>query len=123
MKSAHIIKNFLRNCPRYAEKCKTLSGFSGILFSKYKLHNWRIFAFLVNTPPSDGHFDHYSVVRLEDACRKALTFTPSPSLKSVQAILKSEQDLLQTEDVEPEPVPQKAHRFTRGAEYYRRGKK
>ena len=62
--------------------------------------------------------DHYSVVRLEDACRKALTFTPSPSLKSVQAILKSEQDLLQTED-----VPQKAHRFTRGAECYRRGKK
>jgi len=67
--------------------------------------------------------DHYSVVRLEDACRKALTFSPSPSLKSVQAILKSEQDLLQTEDVDPEPVPQKAHRFTRGAEYYRRGKK
>lgn len=67
--------------------------------------------------------DHYSVVRLEDACRKALTFTPSHSLKSVQAILKSEQDLLQTEDVDPEPVPQKAHRFTRGAEYYRRGKK
>ena len=67
--------------------------------------------------------DHYSVVRLEDACRKALTFSPSPSLKSVQAILKSEQDLLQTEDVDSEPVPQKAHRFTRGAEYYRRGKK
>ena len=56
--------------------------------------------------------DHYSVVRLEDACRKALTFSPSPSLKSVQAILKSEQDLLQTEDVDPESVPQKAHRFT-----------
>ena len=55
--------------------------------------------------------DHYSVVRLEDACRKALTFTPSPNLKSVQAILKSEQDLLQTEDVDPEPVPQKAHRL------------
>ena len=35
----------------------------------------------------------------------------------------SGQDLLQTEDVDPEPVPQKAHRFTRGAEYYRRGKK
>lgn len=67
--------------------------------------------------------DRYSVVRLEDACRKALTFTPSPSLKSVQAILKSEQDLLQTEDVDSEPGPQKAHRFTRGAEYYRRGKK
>ena len=67
--------------------------------------------------------DNYSVVRLEDACRKALTFSPSPSLKSVQAILKSEQDLLQTEDVDPESVPQKAHRFTRGAECYRRGKK
>lgn len=50
-------------------------------------------------------------------------FTGHCSLKSVQAILKSEQDLLQTEDVDPEPVPQKAHRFTRGAEYYRRGKK
>ena len=67
--------------------------------------------------------DRYSVVRLEYACRKALTFIPSPILKSVQAILKSEQDLLQTEDVDSEPVPQTAHRFTRGAECYRRGKK
>ena len=68
-------------------------------------------------------FNFGQILENEDACRKALTFTPSPSLKSVQAILKSEQDLLQTEDVDPEPVPQKVHRFTRGAEYYRRGKK
>ena len=68
-------------------------------------------------------FNFGQIPENEDACRKVLTFTPSPSLKSVQAILKSEQDLLQTEDVDPEPVPQKAHRFTRGAEYYRRGKK
>ena len=68
-------------------------------------------------------FNFGQIPENEDACRKALTFTPSPSLKSVQAILKSEQDLLQTEEVDPEPVPQKAHRFTRGAEYYRRGKK
>ena len=68
-------------------------------------------------------FNFGQIPENEDACRKPLTFTPSPSLKSVQAILKSEQDLLQTEDVDPEPVPQKAHRFTRGAEYYRRGKK
>ena len=67
--------------------------------------------------------EYYSSRRLEDACRKALTFTPSPSLKSVQAILKSEQDLLQAEAPDPEQTQQKAHRFTRGAEYYKRGKK
>ena len=67
--------------------------------------------------------EHYSSRRLEDACRKALTFTPSPSLKSVQAILKSEQDLLQTDAPEPDQAQQKAHKFTRGAEYYKRGKK
>lgn len=67
--------------------------------------------------------EHYSSMRVEDACKKALTFTPSPSLKSVRAILKSEQDLLKLEEPESEQVPQKAHKFTRGAEYYTRGKK
>lgn len=31
--------------------------------------------------------DKYSVDRLEDACNKALSYTPSPSLKSVRAIV------------------------------------
>ena len=67
--------------------------------------------------------DHYSSSRLEDACKKALTFTPFPSPKSVQAILKSDQNLLQTEVPEPAQTQQKAHKFTRGTEYYKRGKK
>ena len=67
--------------------------------------------------------EHYSSSRLEDACKKALSFTPSPSLKSVQAVLKSEQDLLNEEEPALEQTAQRVHKFTRGAEYYKRGKK
>ena len=64
--------------------------------------------------------DTYSSVRLEAACSKALTFTPAPSLKSIQSILKSGQDkLLQQEPEEEKP---KRRGFTRGADYYRRDK-
>ena len=64
--------------------------------------------------------DKYSALRLEAACRKALSFTPTPSLKSIQSILKSGQDKLL--EKEPEAAPSKAsqYSFTRGAEYYRR---
>ena len=64
--------------------------------------------------------DKYSPERLERACKRALEFTPRPSLKNVQAILASGQDLL-TE--EPEPAPSSQYGFTRGAEYYDRRKK
>lgn len=66
--------------------------------------------------------DKYSPERLENACRKALTFTPRPSLKNIQAILSSGQD--QPERKRPEErhsVPQ--YGFTRGAEYYEGRKK
>jgi hypothetical protein len=60
--------------------------------------------------------DKYSPERLEAACVKALSYTPRPSLKSVQVILKSAQDRLVV------PVyPNNEHScggFTRGADYY-----
>ena len=64
--------------------------------------------------------DKYSPKRLEHACKRALEFTPRPSLKNVQAILASGQDLLAEE---PEPAPFSQYGFTRGAEYYDRRKK
>ena len=65
--------------------------------------------------------DKYSAARLEAACRKALSFTPSPSLKSVQAILKSGQDrLLPDEHTDESSTRTSQHSFTRGAEYYSR---
>ena len=63
----------------------------------------------------------YSPQRLESACRKALSYTTSPSLKSVQSILKSGQDKLLDEDAPAKPEEPKAHKFTRGAGYYKRG--
>lgn len=67
--------------------------------------------------------DKYSAARLEAACKKALSFTPSPSLKSIQSILKSGQDRLPDEHMnEPASTPSQ-YSFTRGAGYYsRRGK-
>ena len=65
--------------------------------------------------------DRYSAQRLEIACRKALSYTSSPSLKSVQSILKSGQDKLLAEDTPAKPDEPKAHKFTRGAGYYKRG--
>ena len=65
--------------------------------------------------------DRYSSQRLENACRKALSYTSSPSLKSVQTILKSGQDKLLPEDALAKQEEPKAHKFTRGAGYYKRG--
>lgn len=62
--------------------------------------------------------DTYSSARLEAACGKALSFTPAPSLKSIQSILKSGQDKLLEQ--EPEDGKPKRRGFTRGADYYRR---
>lgn len=66
--------------------------------------------------------DKYSSARLEAACKKALTFTPSPSLKSIQSILKSGQDKLPDEDDTPTTTKASQYSFTRGAGYYRRDK-
>ena len=62
--------------------------------------------------------DRYSVKRIEDACARALSYTPSPSLKNIQTILKTGQDTVKPEkQVEP-PKPSGKYGFTRGADYF-----
>ena len=61
--------------------------------------------------------DKYSNIRLENACKKALTFTPRPSLKNIQTILASGQDKY-LEPVQKERPSSSRYGFTRGAEYY-----
>ena len=64
--------------------------------------------------------DKYSPERLENACKKALSFTPRPSLKNIQAILSSGQDSLETAEI---AVSSSQYGFTRGAGYYEGRKK
>ena len=67
--------------------------------------------------------DKHSVARLEAACAKALTYTPNPSLKSIQTILQTGQDKIRQE----QPVTQGndcgEFGFVRGADYYGRNSK
>jgi len=65
--------------------------------------------------------DTYTPGRLEDACIKALRYTPRPAYKTIQAILKSGQD--QISDEPAPPAAPSEFGFTRGAEYYRKGGK
>lgn len=63
--------------------------------------------------------DKYAVNRLEIACKKALSYTPSPSYKSIQTILKTGQDTVMKEEA-PTNDTSAEFGFTRGAEYYGR---
>ena len=64
--------------------------------------------------------DRYSTDRLENACAKALSYTPSPSLKNITTILKNGQDKVSV-------APTKSNResaqygITRGASYFKGG--
>ena len=65
--------------------------------------------------------DKYSAQRLEAACRKALSYTASPSYKSIKNILAAGQDKTDTESQAPDTAStQNKHAITRGADYYRR---
>lgn len=64
--------------------------------------------------------DKHGAVRLESACKRALSYTPSPSFKSIQTILATGQDKLPDEP--PAPVSSSEFGFTRGADYYGRKK-
>ena len=69
--------------------------------------------------------DKYSVDRLEAACRKALSFTATPSYKSIKNILDTGSDQMEMPDKRTatgshtEPG-KSSHALTRGADYYRR---
>ena len=63
--------------------------------------------------------DQYGTVRLENACQRLLSFSSTPSVRTLSTILKNGQDRVQAP-----PEPPKAavlHGITRGADYFRRG--
>jgi len=64
--------------------------------------------------------DKYSVIRLEKACKKALTYTPRPSYKIIKNILSTGQDKIKEPDENHSSKNKSEHGFTRGADYYRR---
>ena len=65
--------------------------------------------------------DKYSAERLEAACRKALSYTASPSYKSIKNILAAGKEKIEPELQTPDSAStQNKHAITRGADYYRR---
>ena len=64
--------------------------------------------------------DSYSALRLEQACKRALSFTERPSLKSIQIILKSGQDNLPQSEPVQRLKEASSHTFTRGRDYFKR---
>ncbi len=64
--------------------------------------------------------DKYSVTRLEAACSKALSYTPTPSFRSIKTILTTGQDKAAVQTPPSTNNDSAAHGFTRGAEYYGR---
>ena len=65
--------------------------------------------------------DKYSVRRLEAACHKALSYTATPSYKSIKNILVAGQDKIDQKPQASDTVStQNKHALTRGADYYRR---
>ena len=64
--------------------------------------------------------DKYSSNRLEAACKKALSFTASPSYKSIRNILATGADRTDPSESESVSTKHKAKGITRGADYYRR---
>jgi transposase len=65
--------------------------------------------------------DKYTPERLEAACAKALTYTSRPNYKNIQTILKSNQDRIS--DASADISDKSEFGFTRGADYYKGGKK
>ena len=60
--------------------------------------------------------DKYTPIRLEAACKKALTYTTSPSFRNVQTILATGQDQLPSDTQQTDTSAD--YGFTRGPEYY-----
>lgn len=64
--------------------------------------------------------DRYSAERLENACAKALSYTPSPSLKNISTILKNGQDKVPSAAVKTNEDSIR-YGITRGASYFKGG--
>ena len=63
--------------------------------------------------------DRYGPVRLENACQRLLSFSSTPSIRTLSTILKNGQDRVQAPSEPPKATVQ--HGITRGADYFRRG--
>ena len=63
--------------------------------------------------------EKYSDSLLEAACEKALSYTSSPSYKSIKNILVTGSVKVDSE-TQKSKTTHKAHGITRGADYYRR---
>ena len=65
--------------------------------------------------------DRYSPTRLEETCKTALSYTQSPSYKSVSNILAaSKKNASEGEGKNSDTHKSSANGITRGADYYRR---
>ncbi|MGN0545545.1 MAG: transposase, partial [Acutalibacteraceae bacterium] len=62
--------------------------------------------------------DKYTPDRLENACKRALSFTPQPSYKNIQVILSSGQDKSEDPAVSSAALTNEQYGFTRGDSYY-----
>ncbi len=62
--------------------------------------------------------DKYTPDRLENACKRALNFTPRPSYKNIQVILSSGQDKQEEQSVNEMSNTDEQYGFTRGDSYY-----
>lgn len=87
-----------------------------LFLSAHKLEQQKNKSCMALLKLADRHSSHH----LESACQKVLPYTSSPSLKSIQSILKSGQDKLPDKDVPVRPKEPKPHKFTRDASYYKR---
>lgn len=65
--------------------------------------------------------DCYGTERLENACIKALSYTPSPSLKNISTILKNGQDKVAVASSSASNKESSKYGITRGASYYEGG--
>ena len=62
--------------------------------------------------------DRYGPIRLENACKRLLSFSNTPSIRTLSTILKNGQYRQQEPSLRKEPVQ---HGITRGADYFRKG--
>jgi hypothetical protein len=57
--------------------------------------------------------DRFSFERIENACERALYYTPTPSIKMIQTILKTGQDSIKTQEKTVNKQKGEQYGFTR----------
>ena len=65
--------------------------------------------------------ERYGSARLEKACERLLSFSSTPSIRTLSTILKNGQDKLPVEDSTATAKSSVQHGITRGADYFRKG--